>query len=38
MHLYAAGGHAFGLLGASLPITEPQLVKSWLNTIQVIAE
>ncbi|MFZ0638449.1 MAG: alpha/beta hydrolase [Candidatus Acidiferrales bacterium] len=34
MHLYAQGGHAFGLRRTKLPITEwPQLVEEWLGTI-----
>ena len=34
MHLYAHGGHAFGLRRTELPITEwPQLVETWLGTI-----
>jgi acetyl esterase/lipase len=37
MHLYAQGGHAFGLRRTQLPITEwPQLVETWLGTIGVI--
>jgi acetyl esterase/lipase len=37
MHLYAQGGHAFGLRRTSLPITEwPQLVETWLGTIGMI--
>ena len=34
MHLYAEGGHAFGLRRTKLPITGwPQLVETWLTTI-----
>ena len=34
MHLYAQGGHAFGLRRTKFPITEwPQLVDRWLQTI-----
>lgn len=34
MHLYAQGGHAFGLRPSNLPITEwPSLVEKWLVTI-----
>ncbi len=34
MHLYAEGGHAFGLRHTDYPITEwPQLVEIWLKTI-----
>ena len=37
MHLYAKGGHAFGLRRAELPITSwPQLVETWLGTIGMI--
>jgi acetyl esterase/lipase len=37
MHLYARGGHAFGLRRTSLPITAwPQLVETWLATIGMI--
>jgi acetyl esterase/lipase len=37
MHLYAQGGHAFGLRHTELPITGwPQLVETWLGTIGVI--
>jgi acetyl esterase/lipase len=34
MHLYAHGGHAFGLRRTKLPVTNwPQLVETWLETI-----
>ena len=37
MHLYAQGGHAFGLRRTNLSITEwPQLVETWLGTIGMI--
>ena len=37
MHLYAKGGHAFGLRPTRLPITHwPNLVEEWLRTIRVI--
>jgi acetyl esterase/lipase len=37
MHLYAQGGHAFGLRRTKLPITGwPQLVETWLRTIGMI--
>jgi len=37
MHLYAHGGHAFGLRPTELPITGwPQLVETWLATIGMI--
>lgn len=39
MHLFAKGGHAFGLRRTNLPITEwPQLVEGWLRTIGIISE
>jgi acetyl esterase/lipase len=39
MHLYAEGGHAFGLRRTKLPITGwPQLVETWLGTIGMISE
>lgn len=37
MHLYAQGGHAFGLRKADLPIGQwPMLVERWLHTIGVL--
>ena len=37
MHLYAQGGHAFGLRQTELPITGwPRLVETWLGTIGMI--
>lgn len=37
LHLYAEGGHAFGLRPSKFPITEwPQLVEKWLGTIGMI--
>jgi acetyl esterase/lipase len=34
MHLYAEGGHAFGLRHTKFPITDwPRLVEVWLRTI-----
>jgi acetyl esterase/lipase len=37
MHLYAQGGHAFGLRPTKLPVTAwPQLVDIWLRTINVL--
>jgi acetyl esterase/lipase len=37
MHLYAQGGHAFGLRRTKLPITGwPQLVETWLGTIGMV--
>ena len=39
MHLYAQGGHAFGLRRTEFPITEwPQLVERWLRTIRITSE
>ena len=39
MHLYAQGGHAFGLRRTQFPITEwPRLVETWLRTIGMISE
>jgi len=39
MHLYAQGGHAFGLRRTKLPVTGwPQLVETWLWTIGMISE
>jgi acetyl esterase/lipase len=37
MHLYAAGGHGYGLRPTELPITAwPKLVETWLRTIHVL--
>ncbi len=37
MHLYAQGGHAFGLRRTEFPTTAwPQLVETWLGTIGII--
>jgi acetyl esterase/lipase len=39
MHLYAQGGHAFGLRRTKLPVTAwPQLVETWLKTIGMIQD
>ena len=39
MHLYAHGGHAFGLRRTQFQITKwPQLVETWLKTIKMISE
>jgi acetyl esterase/lipase len=39
MHLYAEGGHAFGLRRTKFPITDwPQLFETWLKTIRMISE
>ena len=38
MHLYAQGGHGFGLRRTKFPITGwPQLVETWLRTIGMIS-
>ncbi|EKU26133.1 alpha/beta hydrolase [Xanthomonas graminis] len=37
MHLYAQGGHAFGLRAGKLPIAQwPQLVETWLGNIGML--
>ncbi len=39
MHLYAQGGHAFGLRRTKLPVTAwPDLVEAWLGTIGMTSE
>ena len=39
MHLYAQGGHAFGLRPTKYPITAwPMLVETWLRTIGIISQ
>jgi acetyl esterase/lipase len=39
MHLYAQGGHAFGLRPAKFPVSRwPGLVETWLGTIGMIAK
>jgi len=39
MHLYAQGGHAFGLRPSKFPITEwPQMVEKWLGTIRMTSQ
>ena len=39
LHLYAEGGHAFGLRRTKFPITEwPQLVEKWLRTLGMTSE
>ena len=39
MHLYAQGGHAFGLRRTKLPVTGwPRLVETWLGTIGMISK
>jgi acetyl esterase/lipase len=38
MHLYAEGGHGYGLRRTELPVTAwPELVEKWMRTIQVLA-
>ena len=37
MHIYAQGGHGYGLRRTALPVTAwPQSVETWLQTIQVL--
>ena len=37
MHIYAKGGHGYGLRRTALPVTAwPQSVETWLRTIQVL--
>ncbi len=39
IHLYAHGGHAFGLRRTKFPITDwPRLVETWLRTMQMISD
>ncbi|MDB5442669.1 MAG: hypothetical protein JWP73_1045 [Phenylobacterium sp.] len=39
LHLYAKGGHAFGLRPTNLPISRwPQLVEQWLHTIGMLGD
>ncbi|TCV96401.1 acetyl esterase/lipase [Luteibacter rhizovicinus] len=39
MHLYAHGGHAFGLRRTQLPITDwPRLAEVWLRTIDIVQD
>src|SRR5579864_1276430 len=39
MHLYAQGGHAFGLRRTKLPVTSwPQLVETWLGSVGIVPE
>jgi dipeptidyl aminopeptidase/acylaminoacyl peptidase len=39
MHLYAHGGHAFGLRPTKLPITHwPELMEKWLHTIGMLPQ
>jgi hypothetical protein len=37
LHIYAEGGHGYGLRKTKLPVTGwPGLVESWLHTIAVL--
>jgi acetyl esterase/lipase len=37
LHIYAQGGHGYGLRRTALPVTGwPELVETWLHTIQVL--
>jgi hypothetical protein len=37
MHLYANGGHGYGLRRTDLPITDwPKLLQTWLQTIHAL--
>jgi acetyl esterase/lipase len=39
MHLYAKGGHAFGLRRTQFPVTDwPRLFETWLQTIGMISK
>jgi acetyl esterase/lipase len=39
MHLYAQGGHGYGLRRTELPVTAwPELVEKWMKTIHVLAQ
>jgi acetyl esterase/lipase len=39
MHLYAQGGHGFGLRPSKLPVSKwPRLVETWLGTIGMIPQ
>jgi acetyl esterase/lipase len=38
LHVYAKGGHAFGLRAAQLPIGQwPTLVEQWLGSIRMLS-
>ena len=38
LHIYAQGGHGYGLRHTAQPVTDwPKLVETWLATIQVVA-
>ncbi len=37
LHIYAEGGHGYGLRPTNLPVTHwPKLVETWLHTIQIL--
>jgi hypothetical protein len=37
LHIYAEGGHGYGLRRTELPITAwPHLVETWLRTIHIL--
>ena len=39
MHLYAEGGHGYGLRHTELPVTEwPKLVEEWLRTVHIVTD
>lgn len=39
MHLYAEGGHGYGLRRTELPVTRwPELVETWMRTIRVMGD
>jgi hypothetical protein len=39
MHIYAQGGHAFGLRRTKQPVTAwPAMVETWLGSIGIIGE
>jgi hypothetical protein len=39
LHVYAQGGHGYGLRRTALPVTTwPQSVEIWLHTIQVLRQ
>jgi acetyl esterase/lipase len=38
LHIYASGGHGYGLRRTDLPVTDwPELVETWLRTIHVVS-
>jgi hypothetical protein len=38
LHLYAQGGHGFGLRRTGLPVTAwPRLLETWLGTLGMLA-